>query len=41
MQRRETRMRLKYYLDQGVMKAELSKRFGVSEWTICKWIEKG
>ncbi|MXW52052.1 MAG: IS21 family transposase [Acidimicrobiaceae bacterium] len=37
----ETRMRLKHYLDQGVSKAELSRRFGVSERTIYYWIAKG
>ena len=26
----ETRMRLKHYLDQGVTKAELSRRFGIA-----------
>ena len=41
MHRWETRMRLKYYLDQGVTKAELSRRFGVSERTIYYWIAKG
>ena len=34
-------MRLKHYLDQGVSKAELSRRFGVSERTIYYWIAKG
>ena len=34
-------MRLKHYLDQGVSKAELSRRFGVSERTIHYWIAKG
>ena len=41
MHRWEMRMRLKYYLDQGVTKAELSRRFGVSERTIYYWIAKG
>ena len=34
-------MRLKYYLDQGVSKAELSRRFGVSRRTIHYWIKTG
>ena len=33
-------MRLKHYLDQGVSKAELARRFGVSERTIHYWIAK-
>ena len=41
MHRWETRMRLKHYLDQGVSKAELSRRFGVSRRTIHSWIESG
>ena len=36
-----TRMRLKHYLDQGVSKAELSRRFGISERTIHYWVVKG
>jgi len=39
MRRWETRMRLKHYLDQGVSKAELSRRFGVSRRTIHRWIQ--
>ena len=34
-----TRMLLKQYLDQGLTKAELSRRFGVSRRTIHYWIE--
>ena len=34
-------MLLKYYLDQGVSKAELSRRFGVNRRTIHYWIETG
>ena len=34
----ETRMQLKHYLDLGVSKAELSRRFGVSRRTIHYWI---
>ena len=41
MHRWETRMRLEHYLDQGVSKAELSRRFGVSRRTIHRWIESG
>ena len=37
----ETRMLLKHYLDQGVSKAELSRRFGVSRRTIHSWVESG
>ena len=37
----ETRMLLKHYLDQGVSKAELSRRFGVSRATIHHWAETG
>ena len=37
----ETRMRLKYYLDQGVSKAELSRRFGISRRTIHHWSATG
>ncbi len=46
MERREmhdwgTRMRLRYYLEQGMSKTELSRRFGVSRRTIHYWIESG
>ncbi len=34
-------MKLKHYLDLGVSKAELSRRFGVSRRTIRYWIESG
>ena len=34
-------MLLKPYLDQGVSKAELSRRFGVNRHTIHYWIETG
>ncbi|MYH38094.1 MAG: IS21 family transposase [Rhodospirillaceae bacterium] len=37
----ETRMLLKHYLDQGISKAELSRRFGVNRRTIHYWIETG
>ena len=37
----ETRMLLKYYLEPGVSKAELSRRFGVSRRTIHEWVETG
>ena len=36
-----TRMLLKHYLERGVSKAELSRRFGVSLRTIHAWIEAG
>ena len=35
------RILLKHYLDQGLSKAELSRRFGVSRRTIHNWIESG
>ncbi|MDE0489454.1 MAG: IS21 family transposase [Gammaproteobacteria bacterium] len=34
-------MRLRHYLEQGMSKAELSRRFGVSRRTIHYWIESG
>ena len=37
----ETRMLLRHYLEQGLSKAELSRRFGVSRRTIHRWIESG
>ena len=37
----ETRMLLKHYLERGVSKTELSRRFGVSRRTIHEWIETG
>ena len=37
----EIRMQLRHYLDRGVSKAELSRRFGVSRRTIHAWIESG
>ena len=37
----ETRMLLRHYLEQGVPKAELSRRFGVSRRTIHSWIASG
>ena len=37
----ETRMLLKHYLNRGVSKAELSRRFGVSRRTIHEWIVTG
>ena len=37
----ETRMLLKHYLERGVSKAELSRRFGVSRRTVHAWIEAG
>ncbi len=37
----ETRMLLRHYLEQGISKAELSRRFGVSRRTINRWIESG
>ena len=37
----ETRMLLKHYLDRGVSKAELSRRFGMSRRTIHEWVVTG
>ena len=34
-------MLLKHYLDRGVSKAELSRRFGVNRRTIHKWVDAG
>ena len=34
-------MLLKHYLERGVSKAELSRRFGVSRRTIHEWVETG
>ena len=41
MHKWETRMLLKHYLERGVSKAELSRRFGVSRWTIHEWVQTG
>ena len=38
---RETRVLLRHYLEQGVGKSELARRFGVSRRTIYHWIEMG
>ena len=37
----ETRMLLKHYLERGVSKAELSRRFAVSRRTIHAWVGTG
>ncbi len=37
----ETRMLLRHYLEQGVSKAELSRRFGVGRRSIHRWVEAG
>jgi len=39
--RRETRVLLRHYLEQGVKKAELARRFGVSRRTIYHWLAEG
>ena len=41
MHRCETKMRLKYYLDQGVSKAQLSRRIGIARRTIHYSIKTG
>ena len=37
----ETMLLLRHYLERGVSKTELSRRFGVSRRTIHEWIETG
>ena len=37
----ETRMLLRHYLQRGVSKAALARRFGVSRRTIHEWVETG
>lgn len=39
MYSRETRVLLRHYLEQGVRKTELARRFGVSRRTVYHWIE--
>ena len=39
MYTRETRVLLRHYLEQGVCKSELARRFGVSRRTVYHWIE--
>ena len=39
MYSRETRVLLRHYLEQGVGKTELARRFGVSRRTVYHWIE--
>ena len=41
MHRRETRVLLRHYLEQGVRKTERAKRFGISRRTVYHWIETG
>ena len=41
MHKWETRMLLRHYLERGVSKAELSRRFGISRRTIHEWIQTG
>ena len=41
MHKWETKMLLRHYLERGVSKAELSRRFGVSRRTIHEWIQTG
>jgi transposase len=41
MHKRETRVLLRHYLEQGVSKSELAKRFGVSRRTVYHWIDTG
>lgn len=41
MFRRETRMLLRHYLEQGATKSALAHRFGVSRDTIHRWIRSG
>ena len=37
----ETRMLLRHYLEPGVSKTELSRRFGVRRRSIHRWVETG
>ena len=39
MHRRETRVLLRHYLEQGLTKTELATRFGISRRTVYHWIE--
>lgn len=41
MHKRETRVLLRHYLEQGVKKAELARRLGVSRRTIYHWLSTG
>lgn len=41
MYNREMRVLLRHYLEQGVPKSELARRFGVSRRTIYHWLESG
>jgi len=41
MHTRGTRVLLRHFLEQGVGKAELARRFGVSRRTVYYWIERG
>jgi transposase len=41
MYTRETRVLLRHYLEQGVGKTKLARRFGVSRRTVYHWIETG
>jgi len=41
MHSRETRVLLRHYLEQGLSKTELAKRFGISRRTVYHWIETG
>lgn len=41
MYKRETRVLLRHYLEQGVPKLELARRFDISRRTIYHWIETG
>lgn len=38
---RETRVLLRHYLEQGMSKAAVARKFGVSERTVYRWIESG
>lgn len=39
MYSRETRVLLRHFLEQGVGKSKLARRFGVSRWSIYYWIK--
>ena len=41
MKGRETRVLLRHYLEQGISKAGVARKLGISERTVCRWIEAG
>ena len=41
MKGRETRVLLRHYLEQGISKAGVARKLGISERTVYRWIEAG